>query len=417
MLKWLVGRIGRYHWRQFMKIRTTVSTLSDTNQAVEECVTGLGILSEELSWLLFFYTEGYNSTVVAEKMAVSFNGTPLHGGTSCQGVMSNRGFHSEQNRGMGLLAISDPQGSYGVGAADIGEDPRGAASAALEDALENAMRVGEIPDLVWMNAAPGCEEELIKGIEDVIGSDVPVAGGSAADNTVAGNWHQIARNRVYSNGVVISVFFPSVKLSYAFHSGYDPTDLRGKVTKARGRTISEIDGRPAAVVYNEWTDGLIEDAIPNGGNVLEVTTLAPVGREVGRVEGVSYFKLSHPERIAADGTISFFTDFVEGDEIVLMAGSRNSLIARAGRVTQAAISAGGFAPAAIAGAVCIYCAGCMLTVREDMAKVAEEINLSLSKAPFFGVFTFGEQGCFVGHENSHGNLMISVVVFSNEPVV
>jgi hypothetical protein len=220
------------------------------------------------------------------------------------------------------------------------------------------------------------------------------------------------RKRVFDNAVVISVFFPSVEISYAFRSGYDPTSLTGKVTKAQGRTLYEIDGRPAAELYNEWTNGLVADAISTGGNVLAATTLAPLGREVGRVGDVPYYKLSHPDQITADGALTLFTDIDVGDDIVLMQGSRNSLVTRAGRVTQAAIDAGSLATGAIAGALVIYCAGCMLTVQPDMAGVADEIGSALNQAPFLGVFTFGEQGCFVGHENSHGNLMISVVVFS-----
>lgn len=384
---------------------------------MEACLSDLEMSSDDLTWLFLFYTDGYDSTVVADKLAAEFDSLPIQGGTSCMGVMSGQGFHSEQNSGMGMLAISDPEGSYGVGAADIGDDPRQAASAALESALEDAHRAGEVPDLVWMTAAPGNEEALIKGIEDVIGPDVPIAGGSTADNTVSGNWRQMARSTVFSNAVVISVFFPSVASSYAFHSGYDPLELKGKVTKAHGRTLFEIDGRPAAEVYNEWTHGLIGDALPNGGNVLGNTTLAPVGREVGRVGDIPYYKLSHPDQVTADGALTLFADIYEGDEIVLMTGSRDSLITRAGRVTQAAITAGGFETDAIAGSLVIYCAGCMLTVQDHMAEVATGIDSALNQAPFLGVFTFGEQGCFVGHENSHGNLMISVVVFSSESAI
>lgn len=399
-----------------MKIRTIASTLSDTDQAVEECLSGLDLSPDELTWLLVSYTEGYDSIKVSQTLTGSFDNIPIHGGTSCLGVMSGRGFHSEQGNGMGMFAIADPNGSYGVGAAEIGDDPCRAAGRALEAALEDAGRVGEMPDMVWMNAAPGREEELIRGIADVIGPDVPIAGGSTGDNAIAGKWCQLARTRIYSDAVVISVFFPSVKLSYAFHSGYDPTAFKGTVTKASSRTLYEIDGRPAAEVYNKWTEGLIGHVLETGGNVLRETTLAPVGREVGRVANVPFFKLSHPYEVTVDGAVSFFADINVGEQIILMTGSRDSLITRAGRVTQAAISAGAFAPGGVKGAMLIYCAGCMMTVGDEMEKVVEEVNTSLWQKPFLGMFTFGEQGCFVGHENSHGNLMISVVVFGSEMV-
>ena len=43
------------------------------------------------------------------------------------------------------------------------------------------------PDYFFMTASPAEEEKYIAGIQDVIG-DVPVFGGSAADNTVEGKW-------------------------------------------------------------------------------------------------------------------------------------------------------------------------------------------------------------------------------------
>ena len=65
----------------------------------------------------------------------------------------------------------------------------------------------------------------------------------------------------------------------------------------------------------------------------------------------------------------------------------------------------------VSGALVIYCAGCMLTVQDEMEEVAAEVREALGGKPFLGAFTFGEQGCFTGGENRHGNLMISVVVF------
>ncbi len=61
----------------------------------------------------------------------------------------------------------------------------------------------------------------------------------------------------------------------------------------------------------------------------------------------------------------------------------------------------------------VYCAGCMLTVQNEMDRVVKELNDTLNGSPFLGTFTFGEQGCFIGGENRHGNLMISAVIFSD----
>jgi hypothetical protein len=56
----------------------------------------------------------------------------------------------------------------------------------------------------------------------------------------------------------------------------------------------------------------------------------------------------------------------------------------------------------------------MLTVGDSMEQVSDGLNHALCGAPYLGVFTFGEQGCFLGGENRHGNLMISIVIFARK---
>lgn len=214
---------------------------------------------------------------------------------------------------------------------------------------------------------------------------------------------------------------------FAFHSGYEPTDVKGIVTKAggfeatdekgfatkaSGRTLLEIDGRPAAVVYNEWSKGLISDVLADGGNILARTTLHPLGRIAGHIGNVPYYQLSHPDAVIENGALSIFTNVTPGDEFVLMQGTIDSLISRAGRVASSALETYSARPKDVAGALVVYCAGCMLTVQNRLNEVVESLRSALPNTPFLGVYTFGEQGCFLGGENRHGNLMISVLLFS-----
>ena len=244
-----------------------------------------------------------------------------------------------------------------------------------------------------------------------MGANVPVAGGSAADNSVAGHWSIIANNDATTDGVAVTVMFPSVKISYTFQSGYSPTIHSGTVTKANGRIIYEIDGNPAATIYNEWTDGAISNAI-NGGNVLAQTAFHPLSRKAASIGKTDYYKLSHPNSVTADSALSLFTEFSSGDEIVLMSGSKNSLISRAGRVATSALNVEELDASNISGALVVFCAGCMLAIQGDMGEVVDSINAVLNTKPFLAGFTFGEQGCFVEGGNIHGNLMISMVIFN-----
>ena len=193
-------------------------------------------------------------------------------------------------------------------------------------------REGEVPALVWLTAAPGHEEACIAGLQAVLGPEVPVVGGSAADDEVAGGWYQLTRERSFGDAVVVSALFPTGRVVSAFQSGYTPTGTRGVVTRARGRTLIEIDGAPAATVYDAWTGGAIAGTIGVGGSVLASTTLFPLGRRVGAVGGVPYYRLAHPATVHPDGSMDLFAEVNEGEELVLMHGDVEALVTRAGRV-------------------------------------------------------------------------------------
>ena len=368
-------------------------------------------LGAEPSYLVVSFSVHYDPALILKAVREFSPNVPVQGASSCLGAMTEDGFHSSEGRGLSFFGVLDPEGAYGVGASVIGDNPQEAAKKALRQALAQADCIGEVPAMIWLTAAPGCEEGLMQGISEVIGEGVPIAGGSAADNTVTGEWKQFTSDTVYENAVVVAALFPSTEIMFAFHSGYEPTEKKGKVTKVSGRVLSEIDHRPAAAVYNEWTLGLISKELPAGGNILAATSLHPLGRVAGHIGEIPYFQLTHPDTALKDGSLTMFTDMAPGDEIVLMQGSVDSLVSRAARVASSAreIQA---VDQDVAGALIIYCAGCMLTVKDKIDEVVNGLKEALPDTPFMGSFTFGEQGCFVGGENRHGNLMISVLLFS-----
>lgn len=342
--------------------------------------------------------------VMSERSAV-------HGATSCLGVMSHHGPFVKG--GLGAFAIWDSEGDFGTGMQPIDGNSRAAASAATQAALSAADRPGEAPDVVWLSCSPGTEEEILAGIEDIIGPNVPILGGSAADDTVEGHWQLFDANQAIGNGVIVSVLFPSKPVSFAYQSGYAPTPHVGTVTKADGRLLKEIDGRPAADVYQEWNGG---DVLPKGvGNriaILSETTLAPLGRQLDEVGGVPFYLLLHPAGLLSDGTLDLFADVAVGDHLTQMQGAPDQLAQRAGKVAALAAQSGELKSSDVAGALMVYCGGCMLAVQDRLEEVSNGVCDALPNVPFMGVFTFGEQGMVMGEHNRHGNLMISAIVFA-----
>lgn len=397
-----------------MNIATGWSTVESTQQAITEAYESLtDKLGQSPTYIVAYTSISYPVADVLTTLQDVAPEAQIHGSSSCQGAMTEAGYHSDNGRGLALLGIVDEAGDIGVGSAEIGDDAVAAGRQAMLNAIMQAGRMGEPPMFVWLSGVPGHEEALLEGMQSVIGDRVPIAGGSSADDTVEGKWYQFTHEQHYDNAVIVSAVYPSRPVYRAFHSGYSATRLSGRVTRADGRTLQEIDGKPAAQVYNQWGDGVVAKMLPNGGNVLATTTLNPLGRKVGSLGDVPYYRLAHPDTVTPEGGLTLFADISEGDEIIMMQGTHQSLVSRAGHVAQSALDSGRLAPDDVCGSLVIYCAGCMLTVQEDMDRVSAEINQVLGSKPFIGAFTFGEQGCFVGGENHHGNLMISIVTFQN----
>ena len=350
--------------------------------------------------------------VCTQLVSLAPQGCKIAGSTSCLGAMNDHGFHAEDGFGLSLIAFSDDKGDFGIALLSQGDKPSQAAADAVSRAIKNADRPGELPDLIWLSAAPGHEEDVLAGIASVVGPSVPVVGGSSGDNTISGEWWQFSMQAVEQDGVLVIAMYPECKLGISFHSGYAPTSNAGIVTKSYGRTIHTIDDLPAAEVYNRWTNGLIEQNL-GGGNILATSTFSPLGLEAGRIENIPYYALMHPEQVLEDGSITLFSNISTGDHIRLMEGSPESLTSRAGTVTQGIIDRHNWSEDQLAGALVIYCAGCMLGIRERMDQVSDGIHQALGGKPFQGSFTFGEQGCFTDGINRHANLMIAVVIFSN----
>lgn len=392
-----------------MKIATAFSTAGSAKDALQAASADVARqLGAEPQLVILSYSEQHDAQALAQAADELPAGVRVHGASSCLGAMSEQGYRIEGGPQLFLFALADRDGAYGVGSAELATEPRSAGAQATRRAIDSAERPGETPALIWLSVAPGSEEQVLLGIADVVGPHVPVFGGSAADNAIKGAWSQLERGRARSRGVVVTALYPSGELAHAFSSGYEPTAARGRVTAADHRRIAEIDGEPAALWYNRHAGGAISARL-GGGDILAETTLQPLGRRVATIRGVDQFLLIHPSGVDARNAMTVFADVAVGDELVLMAGSKQSLVNRIRGVVDAARTAAppDFVPA---GALVIYCAGCMLAVRDELDQVVHGLREGLSGLPFLGAFTFGEQGCVVRGRNEHGNLGMSVVL-------
>lgn len=391
-----------------MRVATAFSLQPQSERAIAELIQTLQQTERRPPQLiLLYFTEQHGADDLLAPLRLAYPESQIMGCSSCQGIMTEHGYHSADGLALACWALWDESGAYGCALAPLQEDIDAVVADLLQTAIARSERPGELPSLVWLHASPGCEEQLMMAIEQRLGSSVAIVGGSAAHNLRRHSGQVLTQDGWLAQGVALTLFYPSCQVATQFHSTYMPAGPRGVVTRAEKRKLLEIDQRPAAEVYNEWTNGLLASVAP-GAYVLAETTLFPLARQVGWQAGLSYYKLSHPEVVTARGGLRLFTEIHEGETVILMQGDRSRLLERAVRSSD--LYPGPGEVEQIAG-LNIFCAGCMLTLDSAMDEVVDSWSLARQGTPFIAPYTFGEQGRFRGGENAHGNLMISTVVF------
>lgn len=364
---------------------------------------------DAVGWGLLYAVEDFQTEPLRAELTKRYPGIVLVGATSFRGVFAGR----KLVRGAALLLGGQADG-FKAASALRSVGPERARTEAANAAREVTAALGRAPELVILHATPGFEEAVISGVVEALGPGVEIYGGSAADDAVAGRWNVFNERGATGRGFALAGLCstsPDVSLHGGFISGYLPTAKRGVVTRAKGRVIAQIDGEPAAAVYDRWTGGIIAGAMKRGGSVLLQTNLHPLAREIQSRSAVPHRLLSHPHEVHPDGGLGLFTDIEAGDVVELMIGTAEPLVTRAAKVVPRAL---GRSSGRITGGFLVYCGGCLAAVIDRADDIASTFDAAIDHAPFVGVATFGEQGCFVGGRekiNRHGNLMCSSVLF------
>ena len=326
---------------------------------------------------------------------------PVIGNTSFTGVITPEGFVGGADGFVGIMAMADAD--LAVGTATVAKG-----SSAIEDGKKAAKKAMEAagkstpPDYFYMAASPGEEESYLKGITQVIGR-IPFFGGSAADNTISGNWQLYSDKGVCSNGVVLAFFYTKKKVHNLFTGAYHETKDIGIITKVHNhRELVEIDGQPALKKYAAWR-GLAPEKL-SGGNLLAESIVSPLGvkDQLGDLTAIR-----HPMKGNADNSMAIGNDLAEGTAIIRMEASVDELIASAGTTLKALK-----AQALPAGAYhLVHCGGRRAGIGDRIDEVAQQLIAEAGGVPFIVEFTFGEYGFLEDGRNTCGGLMLSFTSF------
>ncbi len=397
---------------------------ADTSETVRAMLAGLPKEAADARLVFIFYDDSHDPHVIYAALRKHFPRARLVGGTSARGVFSEKGMAGDHS--MGVLVLCDKHGEYGVAAAEQGDDPEATAARLLQEALVDAGAQGQLPALVWVFLPTGTEEYALRGLRSVVGDRCPIMGGTVAGNRFLSGpkFSQIATSGVFESGIVVCALLPSSPMGISLQTGYVPLGPSGVVTAvggrdgerltepgAMGRELLEIDGAPAFETYCAW---LGEDDIPapdDERGLLQNGVLWPLASIPVETDLHQHLPIV-PFGLTQNGGIRVRRAAVVGERVYAMEGDPVQLAPRGGRAAYEAWMNLYPNCDAMTGALVVHCAAARIALAEHVKDMPYYIASALDGRPFLGCFSFGEQG-EVGGRNVHGNLMISVLVFSS----
>ena len=427
--------VGKLKALGLPRIAAGASLKADTQKALDLAHSALRLGGAAPSLVIAAYTCTHDAEKVRARLRELVPpDTPFVGVSSCRGVVANGQWcSSSKSKALGLWAISDDRGDYGVvHIQDLG-DPDDArrvidAQQVVADKVTAATTGRPMPQFVLCFSALGFSEAVLKGIKSVVGA-VPVFGGTAADNELKKpyKWSQFSSEEegCSMNGVVLVLGWSSVEVACYMSSGFQPTEQKGVATKTDGSTILEIDGRPAMTVYDEWTRASGEVVVGLTTGSIDTTTediageLRPIGVPLDDED--KEFRVLHPLSVdSVAGSLMVGGWVAEGTKLTLLAAEAETLVNNICEVSSALVKSdaqkrlGVDASGAVEeclGAFMIFCGGLVKALQDDMEERWEELADPGGKREALGMCAFGEQG-----PRGHGNLMVGALLFSNKPV-
>ena len=303
------------------------------------------------------------------------------GCTSSGAIMTPEGIISSDNGFAGMMLSEDNELNVGVAGSPRGNDPRETGRKIAKEAMNDAGKKFA-PVAFAMFASPAEEEYYLKGIQDVVG-EIPMFGGSAADDAVAGDWKIFCEDKTFGDGCAVAFFYTTKDIKNVFTGAYEETDKVGIVTKVENdRKICEIDHVPALKKFAEW-NGLNADDLM-GQNLLVASIPCALG--VKTLQG-DLTAVRHPMIGNPDYSFNVGAKVAPKTAIIQLKNDVDGLIN--GAVQTVKDVKKDFDPAAL---FLVHCGGRKLHIGDRVDEDFVAIKNACGNVPFIVAFTFGEYG-------------------------
>lgn len=377
------------------------STAVNSAKAMRECVEkAIGDHGDRARLVLLHTTMGHN---FAQLLAAAREACPEADICGCtgSGIAGTEGV-SEKLRALAVLTVTgDEVAVESVSGIDIGNSERLArdCAQALAGKLEGVNMVGAF--------GPGlhvCADDIIRGIEAVFGSDVPIFGALAGDNAKLARTLQFHNDEIYEDGLFLVGFADdSLEMVQEAHHGSLPVGGQTfTVTRSEHSRIDELDGKPA---WPALMEHLELDVGTEPGAAIALTGMGILLDEDEQRAYDNAYLLRAPFHVSDDRK-SFYmlASCPVGTKLVMMRRDEDYIFAGVeGLNARLQAKLAGRRP------VVVFQADCMargrMTVdqisKDEIIKKIQEPVCGDEVVPWLGVYGFAEFAMLAGHNIFH----------------
>lgn len=297
-----------------------------------------------------------------------------------------------------VLAIGDEELAVSTGLGEAADrDPRLAGHEAALQALRGFSGRTRSGLLLFGDGLLTGYTEVIRGIHEVLGTHSLVTGGLMADDLRFTQTYQYHNDHVVSRSVVGLLIGGSCAIGVGLEHGFAPISRTLRATSARGNLLRELDGAPAAQVYEEYVGrDLMEtarQAQPAGGAQAGLTRqlLAyPLGVQL---ESSEAFLLRCVQRVEPDGGLLCAGEIPEGSTVRLMIGNKELALEAASRAAEQALR-----PLSKVQCVLVFDSVSRrkllgFDAAQDIHRIRKIVGLA---TPLVGCYTYGEHAPLQG---------------------
>lgn len=235
--------------------------------------------------------------------------------------------------------------------------------------------------LLLSDGMAGNGEGLVDSLAMELGGGVTLAGGAAGDDAAFKETWVFLNRRVVKDSAVAAELLSKKKIGVGVYHGWCAASAPGTVTRAEGAKLIEIDGKPAIDMYHAYAKKLGVTLTKENQNHFVFT------HELGIVLMNNELKVRAPLSVNEDGSINCATEVPTGQQVRIVEGDHDAIIAAARTAAEQALL--GIGGQKAAGAIVFDCVARKLVLRESFNREVQAFQ-DVVQAPVMGFNTYGE---------------------------